>query len=130
MSDEQRRRVFIEHLQAAISALDMRNAYRGPMAPDRAILTTLVEYLSGDSSASETPVHLGWAEEERKCLLNYHDFHGRQMPDPMGAAHRARAEQIRGAQETEPPRRHYTVTKEEQDDLDRIAAAENGRAEP
>ena len=43
----------------------------------------------------ETSVHLGWNEEERKCLIQYHDFHGRQMPDPEGAAHRYRAEQLR-----------------------------------
>ena len=68
ISNEQRRRVFIDHLQAAISSLDMRNAYRGPMAPDRAILTTLVEYLSGDSSAPETSAPLTHSTEPSAYL--------------------------------------------------------------
>lgn len=30
-------------------------------------------------------------DEERKSLIQYHSFHGRQMPDPYGAYHRERA---------------------------------------
>jgi hypothetical protein len=55
-----------------------------------------------ECSADETSTHLGWAEEERKCLLQYHNFHGRQMPDPEGAAHRARAAQLRSVETSEP----------------------------
>lgn len=56
----------------------------------------LAAAVSEVSSAPETGAHLGWREEELKCLLQYHDFHGRQMPDPAGAAHRYRADQLRG----------------------------------
>lgn len=54
MSVAQRRRVFVEHLHAAMGMLDRCNLY-GPMSPDRAILTSLVEYLESPSAAKEDP---------------------------------------------------------------------------
>lgn len=46
-------------------------------------------------SVHETAAEPWYAEEERAALLQYHDFHGRQMPDPQGARHRARAAALR-----------------------------------
>lgn len=62
LADEQRRRVFAEHLRAAISALDMRNAYRGPMSPDRGILSDLMTYLTQPSDETTAPRTLSATE--------------------------------------------------------------------
>ena len=56
MTDAQRRQVFSEHLRVAMNALDMRNGYRGPMSPDRAILTSLLEYLDRPPDETTAPL--------------------------------------------------------------------------
>lgn len=69
LSQQARERIYAEHLRAAISALDMRNAYRGPMAPDRTILVALAERLELMGSQRETKCATHGAEHRMRDEL-------------------------------------------------------------
>lgn len=72
-SQQQRDGLYADHVRAAISALDMRNAYRGPMAPERAVLVALaerLERLSVETCGEQEPCvsHLAMKEYEEVLI--------------------------------------------------------------